>query len=64
MTVRMLFWAILEIAIDLVLLYIVLSNSAAWFRKVVKYIFAGIIILDILGLIDWTVWRFLTSITD
>jgi len=63
MTVRMLFWAILEIAIDIVLLYIVLSNSTAWFRKVVKWIIAGIIALDILGVIDWTVWKFLEGLT-
>lgn len=63
MTVRMLFWAILEIAIDIVLLYIVLSNSTAWFRKVVKWIIAAIIALDILGLIDWTVWKFLEGLT-
>jgi len=62
-TVRMLFWAILEIAIDIVLLYIVLSNSTAWFRKVVKWIIAAIIALDILGLIDWTVWKFLEGLT-
>lgn len=61
MTVRMLFWAIAEIAIDIVLLYIVLSNRTDWFRKVVKWIFAGILVLDILGLIDWTVWKFLTG---
>jgi len=59
----MLFWAILEIAIDIVLLYIVLSNSTAWFRKVVKWIIAAIIALDILGLIDWTVWKFLEGLT-
>jgi len=63
MTVRMLFWAILEIAIDIVLLYIVLSNSTAWFRKVVKWIIAGIIALDLLGVIDWTVWKFLEGLT-
>jgi len=63
MTVRILFWAILEIAIDIVLLYIVLSNSTAWFRKVVKWIIAGIIALDILGVIDWTVWKFLEGLT-
>lgn len=32
MTVRMLFWAITEIAIDIVLLYIVLSNSMDYSR--------------------------------
>ncbi len=63
MTVRTLFWAMLEIAVDLLLLYVVLSNSAAWFRKVVKWIIAGIIILDILGIIDYTVWRFLEGLT-
>ena len=63
MTVRMLFWAIIEIAVDVALLYIVLSNRADWFRKVVKWIFAAIIALDILGIIDWTVWRFLKGLT-
>ena len=63
MTVKMLFWAILEIAIDIVLLYIVLSNRTDWFRKVVKWIFVGIIALDILGIIDWTVWKFLQGLT-
>lgn len=62
MTVRTLFWAILEIGVDVLLLYIVLSNSTAWFRKVVKWILAGIIILDILGIIDYTVWRFLKGL--
>ena len=62
MTVRTLFWAILEIGVDVLLLYIVLSNSTAWFRKVVKWILAGIIVLDILGIIDYTVWRFLKSL--
>ncbi len=63
MTVRMLFWAIMEIAVDIVLLYVVLSNSTAWLRKIVKWIIAAIIALDILGLIDWTVWRFLKELT-
>ena len=62
MTVRTLFWAILEIGVDVLLLYIVLSNSTAWFRKVVKWILAGIIVLDILGIIDYTVWRFLKGL--
>ena len=62
MTVRTLFWAILEIGVDILLLYIVLSNSTAWFRKVVKWIIAGIIVLDILGIIDYTVWRFLKGL--
>ena len=63
MTVRTLFWAILEIGVDILLLYIVLSNSTAWFRRVVKWIIAGIIVLDILGIIDYTVWRFLKGLT-
>ncbi|MDE0041931.1 MAG: hypothetical protein OXT74_07840 [Candidatus Poribacteria bacterium] len=63
MTVRMLFWAIMEIAVDIVLLYVVLSNSTAWLRKIVKWIIAAIIALDILGIIDWTVWRFLKGLT-
>ena len=62
MTVRTLFWALLEIGVDILLLYIVLSNSTAWFRKVVKWIIAGIIVLDILGIIDYTVWRFLKGL--
>ena len=62
MTVHTLFWAILEIGVDVLLLYIVLSNSTAWFRKVVKWIIAGIIVLDILGIIDYTVWRFLKGL--
>ena len=62
MTVRTLFWAILEIGVDVLLLYIVLSNSTAWFRKVVKWILAAIIVLDILGIIDYTVWRFLKGL--
>ena len=62
MTVRTLFWAILEIGVDILLLYIVLSNSTAWFRKVVKWIIAGIIVLDILDIIDYTVWRFLKGL--
>ena len=62
MTVRTLFWAILEIGVDILLLYIVLSNSTAWFRKVVKWIIAGIIVLDILGIIDYTVWRSLKGL--
>ena len=62
MTVRTLFWVILEIGVDILLLYIVLSNSTAWFRKVVKWIIAGIIVLDILGIIDYTVWRFLKGL--
>lgn len=62
MTVRTLFWAILEIGVDVLLLYIVLSNSTAWFRKVIKWILAAIIVLDILGIIDYTVWRFLKGL--
>ena len=64
MTVRTLFWAILEIGVDLLLLYIVLSNSTAWFRIVVKWIVAGIIVLDILGIIDYTDWRFLKGLVE
>ena len=63
MTVRMLFWAILEIAVDLGILYVVLSNSMNWFRKIYKWVIAAILVLDILGIIDWTVWQFLKGIT-
>ena len=62
MTARTLFWAMLEIGVDIILLYIVVSDSTAWFRKSVKWIIAGIIVLDILGIIDYTVWRFLEGL--
>lgn len=57
----MILWAITEIGFDCLIIWVIASEKASKLRRIIASAYIIILVFDILGIIDYTMWKFVTE---